>query len=132
MDDTGLVTIESAHSAADTLSRLETVLKTKGIQIFARIDHARAAAAAGLELRPTVVLIFGDPHAGTALMQADQRVGLDLPLKALIWEDAGGHAFVTYNDPRWIAGRHGLTGAAAEIAGRLAVGLEGLATAATG
>jgi uncharacterized protein (DUF302 family) len=132
MDDSGLVTIESAHSAAETLSRLEAVLKTKGIQVFARIDHAAAAADAGLNLRPTVVLIFGDPRAGTALMQADQHVGVDLPLKALIWEDAGGHAFVTYNDPRWIARRHGLTGPAAEAAGRLAAGLEGLAKAAAG
>jgi uncharacterized protein (DUF302 family) len=130
MDDTGLVTVESAHSAADTLSRLEEVVKSKGVRIFATIDHAAAAAEVGLTLRPTVVLIFGDPHAGTVLMQADQAVGLDLPLKALIWEDAGGHAFVTYNDPRWIARRHGLTGAAAEMAGKLAAGLEGMVSAA--
>jgi len=132
MDDSGLVTLQSAHSAAETLARLEAVLKTKGIQVFARIDHAAGAASVGLELRPTLLLIFGDPRAGTALMQADQRVGLDLPLKALIWEDAGGQAFVTYGDPRWIARRHGLTGPAAEAAGRLAAGLEGLANAATG
>jgi uncharacterized protein (DUF302 family) len=132
MDDNGLVTIQSAHSAADTLSRLEEVLKAKGVHVFARIDHAAAAAEVGLKLRPTVVLIFGDPRAGTGLMQADQRVGLDLPLKTLIWEDAGGHAFVTYNDPRWIARRHGLAGPAAETAGKLAAGLEGLVGAAVG
>jgi uncharacterized protein (DUF302 family) len=132
MDDSGLVTLQSAHSAAETLTRLEAVLKTKGIQVFARIDHAAGAASVGLELRPTLLLIFGDPRAGTALMQADQRVGLDLPLKALVWEDAGGQAFVTYSDPRWIARRHGLTGPAAEAAGRLAAGLEGLANTATG
>jgi uncharacterized protein (DUF302 family) len=132
MDDSGLVTLQSAHSAAETLTRLEAVLKAKGVQVFARIDHAAGATSAGLELRPTLLLIFGDPRAGTALMQADQRVGLDLPLKALIWQDAAGQTFVTYNDPRWIARRHGLTGRAAEAAGRLAAGLEGLANAATG
>jgi uncharacterized protein (DUF302 family) len=132
MDDEGLVTIQSAHSGAETLTRLESVLHTKGIQVFARIDHAAGAASVDLTLRPTVLLIFGDPRAGTPLMQADQRVGLDLPLKALIWEDAAGQAFVTYNDPRWIAGRYGLTGPAAEATGRLAAGLEGLAYAATG
>jgi uncharacterized protein (DUF302 family) len=132
MDDNGLVTIQSAHAAAETRTRLEAVLKTKNIQVFAAIDHAAGASAAGLELRPTVLLIFGDPHAGTPLMQADQRVGLDLPLKALIWEDAAGKAFVTYSDPRWIALRYGLASAAAEVAARLAVGLEGLAHAATG
>ncbi|HEX4196391.1 MAG TPA: DUF302 domain-containing protein [Caulobacteraceae bacterium] len=132
MDDAGLVTVESAHPAAETLSRLEEGVKSKGGRIFATIDHAAAAAEVGLRLRPTVVLIFGDPHAGTGLMQAGQTVGLDLPLKALVWEDAAGHAFVTYNDPRWIARRHGLTGAAAETAGKLAAGLEGLVSAAAG
>jgi len=132
MDDNGLVTIESAHSATETLTRLESTLRAKDIQVFARIDHASGAASVGLELRPTVVLIFGDPRAGTALMQADQRTGLDLPLKALVWEDAAGKVFVTYSDPRWIARRHGLTGAAAEAAGRLAAGLDGLVKAAAG
>ncbi len=132
MDDSGLITIQSAHSAAETLSQLEVALKAKGIQIFARIDHAAGAASVGLELRPTLLLIFGDPRAGTALMEADQRVGVDLPLKALIWEDASGQVFVTHDDPHWIARRHGLTGPAAEAAGRLAAGLKGLANAATG
>jgi uncharacterized protein (DUF302 family) len=132
MDDNGLVTIESAHPAAETLTRLEQALKAKDIQVFARIDHAAGAASVGLELRPTVVLIFGDPRAGTALMRADQRTGLDLPLKALIWEDASGRVFVTYSDPRWVARRHGLTGPAAEAAGRLAAGLDGLVKAAAG
>jgi uncharacterized protein (DUF302 family) len=132
MDDTGLVNIQSAHPAAETLTRLEAVLKTRGIQVFAQIDHAAGAESVGLTLRPTTLLIFGDPRAGTALMQADQRIGLDLPLKALIWEDAAGQAFVTYSDPRWIARRYGLSASAAEAAGRLAAGLEGLASAATG
>ena len=132
MDDVGLVTIGSAHPAEETLARLEAALKAKGVQVFARIDHAAGAAAVGLELRPTAVVIFGDPRAGTGLMQADQRVGLDLPLKALVWEDASGRAFVSYNDPRWIARRYGLPGPASEAAGRLAAALDGLATAAAG
>jgi uncharacterized protein (DUF302 family) len=132
MNDNGLVTLASTCSAAETLGRLETTLKAKGVQIFARIDHAAGAAAVGLTLRPTALLIFGDPRAGTPLMQADQRVGLDLPLKALIWEDAEGRAFVTYNDLRWIARRHGLSGAAAETAAHLAAALDGLAHAGAG
>ena len=104
MDDNGLITIESAHPAAETLTRLESTLKAKDIQVFARIDHAAGAAS----------------------------VGLDLPLKALVWEDAAGQVFVTYSDPRWIARRHGLTGPAAEAAGRLATGLDGLVKAAAG
>jgi len=132
MDDVGLVPIGSAHTSEETLARLEAALKAKGVQVFARIDHAAGAAAVGLELRPTAVVIFGDPRAGTGLMQADQRVGLDLPLKALVWEDASGRAFVSYNDPRWIARRYGLTGPASEAAGRLAAALDGLATAAAG
>jgi uncharacterized protein (DUF302 family) len=132
MEDTGLVTVGSAHSTAETLARLEATLKAKGVQVFARIDHAAGAAAVGLDLRPTMLLIFGDARAGTPLMQADQRAGLDLPLKILVWEDAAGRAFVSYNDPRWIARRHGLTGPAAEAAGRLAAVLDGLTKAAAG
>jgi uncharacterized protein (DUF302 family) len=132
MDDDGLVTLQSTHPPAETLTRLESALSAKGIQVFARIDHAAGAAAVGLTMRPTLLLIFGDPRAGSPPMQADQRVGIDLPLKALIWEDAAGKAFVTYTDPRWIARRYDLTGAAAEAMGRLAAGLEGLAHAATG
>ena len=132
MDDNGLVTIESVHPASETLTRLEQALKAKDIQGFARIDHAAGATSVELELRPTVVLIFGDPRAGTALMQADQRAGLDLPLKALVWADAAGKVFVTYSDPRWIARRYGLAGSAAEAAGRLAAGLDGLVKAAAG
>jgi uncharacterized protein (DUF302 family) len=128
MGDQGLITVESAHSVAATLERLETALHAKGIQVFARVDHAAGAAAVGLALRPTLVLIFGDPRAGTPLMRADQRAGLDLPLKVLVWEGEDGHARATYCDPRWIAARYGLPDG---IADRLAAALEGLVKAAT-
>ena len=83
----GLVTLPSAHPAAETVERLKTLLAKKGIQLFAHIDHAAEAKKVGLRLRPTQVLIFGNPQAGTPLMQSQQTTGIDLPLKALVWED---------------------------------------------
>jgi uncharacterized protein (DUF302 family) len=102
----GLVSVPSRHNAAQTLERLEAVLKQKGIRIFARIDHAAGAAGAGLWLRPTTVLLFGNPQVGTPLMQSHQTTGIDLPLKALVWEDDAGRAWLTYNDPQYLAERH--------------------------
>ena len=104
----GLVSIQSGNSVKVTIDRLEAMLKAKGITVFARIDHAAGAAAVGMPLRPTELLIFGDPTAGTRLMQAEQTIGIDLPLKALVWEDANGGIWVSYNDPAWLAVRHGL------------------------
>src|SRR5262249_20682577 len=88
--------------------RLEAALKQKGIQVFARVDHAAGAKEVGIELRPTLLLIFGNPKAGTPLMQSNQTVGIDLPLKALIWEDADGKVWLTYNRPDYVAERHGI------------------------
>lgn len=102
----GLVTVASRHSVPDTVDRLEEAVAATGATLFARIDHGAGAEQAGLELRPTVVLIFGAPKAGTPLMQAEQTVGIDLPLKALIWQDEAGKVWISYNDPAWIAGRH--------------------------
>ena len=127
MEDAGLITIATAHPVAETVAKLEAVLTAKGVTQFARIDHAAGAAGVGLALRPTVVVIFGDPRAGTPLMQADQRAGLDLPLKLLAWEDEHGRACVTYSDPRWIARRYGLRGEAAAAAAHLAGVLDALA-----
>jgi uncharacterized protein (DUF302 family) len=93
---------------ADTLSRLEALLKEKNILIFARIDFGADAARAGLELRPEQLLIFGNPKGGTPLMAQKPTVGLDLPLKALAWEDAEGRTWLAYNDPKYIVQRHGL------------------------
>ncbi len=108
MPDDGLITIPSNYSARQTLDRLEAALRAAGITIFARIDHGAGAASAGLALRPTQVLIFGSPKGGTPLMQADQRIGLDLPLRVLAWEDEAGNANLTYTNIDWLAARYGL------------------------
>jgi len=106
--DSGILRIRSQHSVLATLERLETLLKERGVMIFARIDFSGDAARAGLTLRPEQMLIFGNPKAGTPLMQSVPAAGLDLPLKALIWEDAEGQTQIAYNDPQYIVRRHGL------------------------
>jgi uncharacterized protein (DUF302 family) len=108
MSDNGLITIPSAHSVDDTINRVEAILKSKGLTVFARIDHAAGAKDVGLPLAPTLLLIFGNARGGTPLMQAKQQVGIDLPLKLLAWQDGGGKTWLTYDDPHWIAQRHGL------------------------
>ena len=107
----GLITTASAHDPAATMEKLAAAIAAKGMTVLARIDHAGAAAKVGLSLRPTEVVIFGNPRAGTGLMQAAQTIGIDLPLKALIWLDEAGKTQLSYNDPEWLAGRHGITGA---------------------
>jgi uncharacterized protein (DUF302 family) len=104
----GLITLRSSHAPKDTMNRLETEIRAKGLAVFARIDHAAGAAEVGLSLRPTELLIFGDARGGTPLMQAVQTIGIDLPLKALVWQDASGTIWLSYNDPNWLAKRHGL------------------------
>ena len=106
--DSDLVTLPSAHGAAETVARLKALLAQKGIEVFAHIDHAEAARKVGLPLRPTQVLIFGNPKAGTPLMQARQTVGLDLPLRALVWEDGEGKVWLSYNSPEYLKERYGL------------------------
>ena len=106
--DNGVKSIASAHSVAATLERLESVLQERGVMIFARIDFSGDAGRAGLTMRPERMLIFGNPKAGTPLMQQVPAAGLDLPLKALVWEDAEGHTQIAYNDPQYIIRRHGL------------------------
>jgi uncharacterized protein (DUF302 family) len=103
----GLVAIKSPHSPKDTMDRLEALLKQKALTIFARIDHAVGAARVGQVLRPTEVLIFGNPQGGTPFMQCAKTVGIDLPLKALVWQDASGQVWLAYNDPSFLAQRHG-------------------------
>jgi uncharacterized protein (DUF302 family) len=126
----GLTTIKSNHPPEATMSRLEAAVKAKGLTVFARIDHAEGASAAGLSLRPTELLIFGNAKGGTPLMQAMQTIGIDLPLKALVWQDASGETRLSWNDPAWPATRHGVSGEEA-VAGRLAALLEELARSAT-
>jgi uncharacterized protein (DUF302 family) len=131
MSENGLTTLPSAHGANETMDRLEADVKAKGLTVFARIDHAAGAKEAGLTLRPTEVLIFGNAKGGTPLMQALQTTGIDLPLKALVWEDPGGKVWLSYNEPAWIAARHGDAASVSELTGRLAAVLGTLAKAAT-
>jgi uncharacterized protein (DUF302 family) len=125
----GLIAVKSAHNAKATMDKLEAIAKERGLNVFARIDHAAGAAKVGKTLRPTEVLIFGNPQGGTPFMECAQSVGIDLPLKALAWEDAQGQAWLGYNDPAWLAKRH--DAAACPAAANLAKALEGLAAAAT-
>jgi uncharacterized protein (DUF302 family) len=103
----GLIAIKSPHSAKDTMNRFEEIAKAKGLNVFARIDHAAGAAKIGKKLPPTEVLIFGNPQGGTPFMECAQSVAIDLPLKALVWEDASGQVWIGYNDPAYLAQRHG-------------------------
>ncbi len=126
----GLVTLESRHPAAETSERIKAEIEKRGMSIFARVDHAAAARAAGMELRPTEVLMFGNPRAGTPLMQADQTIGIDLPLKLLVWEDGAGKVWVSYNDPVWLGARHGLPAGEDDRLKGMAAGLQAIASAA--
>jgi uncharacterized protein (DUF302 family) len=108
----GLITTSSTYSAKETMDRLEDEVKSRGMKVFARIDHAAEAEQAGLRLRPTELLIFGAAIAGTPLMQLNQTIGIDLPLKALAWEGPSGQVWLSYSDPEWLAIRHGLEDAA--------------------
>jgi uncharacterized protein (DUF302 family) len=104
----GLIKVQSSHGPADTMERLVTEIGAKGLTVFARINHAAGAEEVGLALRPTELVIFGNAKGGTPLMQSDQEIGIDLPLKALVWQDAAGGTWISYNDPAWLAKRHGL------------------------
>ena len=105
----GLIAVKSPHSVKDTMDRVETLAKQKDMTIFARIDHAAGAAKVGKKLRSTELLIFGNPQGGTPFMECNQTVGIDLPLKALVWEDASGQVWLGYNDPDFLAQRHGVS-----------------------
>lgn len=103
----GIIDVPSRYSVPDTLARLQSILKEKGIQIFALIDHSGEAEKAGLQMRPTQVLIFGSPKGGTPLMIAAPRLAIDLPLKALAWQDEQGQVWLSYNSPEYLQERHG-------------------------
>src|SRR5262245_56948193 len=104
----GLVSLKSTFPVKETVDRLARLVEAKGLTVFCRIDHAANAVSAGLQLRPTEVLIFGNAKGGTPLMQAAQTIGIDLPLKALAWQDFAGQTWITYNDPVWLTGRHSI------------------------
>jgi uncharacterized protein (DUF302 family) len=127
----GLTTIPSSYGPKDTMNRLEAAVKAKGMTVFDRIDHAAGASAVALSLRPTEVLIFGNAKAGTPLIQSVQTTGLDLPLKALVWQDISGKTWLSYNDPAWLAKRHRLSSEAEAAVGTITAALHAVATAAT-
>jgi len=131
MTASGLITIRSHYQPKETMQRLEAAVKARGMTVFAHVDHAAGAAEVGLTLRPTDLLIFGSPRGGTPLMQLAQTMGIDLPLKALVWQDEHGTTWLSYNDPAWLVERHGsVVGAEAAIRA-LAGALHAVATGAT-
>jgi uncharacterized protein (DUF302 family) len=125
----GLTSIRSEFGPKETMDRLQAEIRAHGMTVFARIDHAAGAADVGLTLAPTELIIFGNARGGTPLMQSAQTVGIDLPLKALVWQDAAGKTWISYNEPNWIVQRHGL-GARAEILDKMAAALSAMSRAA--
>lgn len=124
----GMISLQSPHTATATMDRLESIVEEKGLTVFARIDHAAGAEKVGKSLRPTELLIFGNPKGGTPFMQCAQSVGIDLPLKALVWEDDTGQVWLGYNDPSYLAQRHGAEECA--VVPKLSKALEGMTKAA--
>jgi len=129
--DNGLVTVASTYSVKETADRFVETVTSKGLTVFARIDHAANASKSGFILRPTELVIFGNPKAGTPLMQDNQISGIDLPLKVLIWEDENGKVWLTYNDPKWIAERHDLSDKSSGAVKAMVEGLTGFVSATT-
>ncbi|AOY89517.1 hypothetical protein BKP64_15815 [Marinobacter salinus] len=126
----GLIMVKSSHSVAATADKLEAVLSEKGMKIMNRIDHAAGAESAGMSLRPTQLVIFGNPKVGTPLMQCAQSVAVDLPQKALIWQDENGQVWLGYNDPAYLKARHGIEGCD-EVLAKVSGALASFAAAAT-
>ncbi|MEQ1517018.1 MAG: DUF302 domain-containing protein [Usitatibacteraceae bacterium] len=125
----GLIEIKSAHSVADTGTRLVAAIEARKLTLFARVDHAAGAKKIDKTLRPTEVFIFGNPNGGTPLMECAQSIGIDLPLKMLVWQAADGGVMLGYNDPAWLAKRHGT---ACEVpVGNISKALDGIAKAVT-
>ena len=114
-DSNGIIKINSKHTVAETIDKLEAVLNKKGMTIFKRVNHAAGAEKAGLKLRPTELLIFGNPKVGTPLMLCSQTAALDLPKKALVYKDESGQVWLVYNDPAYMAKRHNIQGCDAAV-----------------
>jgi|SRR6185312_137519 len=127
----GLITIQSGYSVKETIDRIASIVQSKGLTVFARIDHAENALKQGLQLRPTELIIFGNPQAGTVLMQDKQTSGIDLPVKALAWQDEAGKIWLTYNDTIWIADRHDLTEKSKSVVKAMEEGMRLVSNAAT-
>ena len=126
----GLTSIRSRFGPKETMDRLQAEIRAQGMTVFARIDHAAGAAEVKLTLAPTELIIFGNARGGTPLMQSVQTVGIDLPLKALVWEDASGATWLSYNEPSWIAQRHGIANAE-PVVSKMAAGLVAISRAVT-
>jgi uncharacterized protein (DUF302 family) len=126
----GLVAVKSPHGVKDTIDRFEAAARARGLNVFLRVDHAAGAKKIGKDLRPTELLVFGNPQGGTPLMECAQSAGIDLPLKALAWQDAAGQVWLGYNDPEYLAGRHGSKECGAVVQ-NLRKALAGLAQEAT-
>lgn len=120
----GIVAVRSPHSAKETVDRLDAVAKARNLVVFLRVDHAAGAQKIGRSLRPTELLVFGNPQGGTPLMECAQSAGIDLPLKALAWQDESGRVWLAYNDPQYLAARHGV--ASCVVVPNLKKALEGL------
>ena len=129
-DVDGLVLFPSTHSVVETIDKQAAVLESKGMKIFTRVDHSAGAAGAGMELRPTQLLIFGNPKVGTPLMICSQSIALDLPQKMLAWEAEDGKVYLGYNDPAYLKRRHNTEGCD-EVLSRVSGALENFAKAAT-
>jgi len=127
----GLTSIRSRFGPKETMDRLQAEVHAQGMTVFARIDHSAGAAEVGLTLPPTELIIFGNARGGTPLMQSVQTVGIDLPLKALVWEDTAGKTWISYNEPGWIAQRHSLANAE-PVVGKMAAALSTMSKAAAG
>ncbi|KAA0915228.1 DUF302 domain-containing protein [Psychrobacter sp. ANT_WB68] len=125
----GLVTMQSPHSVQDTADKLAAIIESKGMKVFARVDHQKNAQGVSLVLRPTQVIMFGNPKAGTPLMQCEQSIAIDLPQKILISEDDDKKVWLSYNDPEYLKNRHNIKGCDTEIA-NIAKALNGISQAA--
>ena len=125
----GVVNVQSTFNVEETADRLESVLQEKGMTIFNRIKHSEAAAGVGIELRNTELIIFGNPKVGSPLMKCQQSVAIDLPQKALIWEDEGAKVWISYNDPRYLQKRHNISGCE-EVISKIEKALAGIAESA--
>ena len=125
----GLTSIRSSFGPKETMDRLETEIRAQRMTVFARIDHAGGAALVGLKLAPTELIIFGNARGGTPLMQSVQTVGIDLPLKVLVWEDAAGKTWLSYDEPSWIARRHNVRNAE-QLVSKMAAALRTISTKA--
>ena len=132
MATSGLITVKSRFSVAETIDRLADIVLGAGLLVFARIDHGANASEIGAPLRPTELLIFGNPKGGTPLMQERQISGIDLPVKALAWEDGEGIVWLSCNDAHWIAERHGLGEPSKNAVAAIAAGMQKVIAAAAG